>query len=104
VAHHCYPHSRLPFPTRRSSDLRPASRTAPSRGSSSSLRSRHRTSPAGWWRLSSTVGLPSRQSTPPSSPPSWSQRCREATTPSSRSEEHTSELQSRENIVCRLLL
>src|SRR5690606_42010279 len=42
--------------------------------------------------------------------PTWGARCRTTSSPTSsdcppcRSEEHTSELQSRENLVCRLLL
>src|SRR5690606_41573009 len=82
----------LSFPTRRSSDLPwpivpsgrsvpagPAGCTSPARGTSA----RHST-PAG-----------RRSRTPPAPAP----RCG-----SPRSEEHTSELQSREKLVCRLLL
>src|SRR5690606_39560235 len=79
-----------PFPTRRSSDLeRP-----PRRSQVSSGRPRRwhmpRRSAAPW---EATTSCPSRGSS--SSPP---------TAPRSRSEEHTSELQSRENLVCRLRL
>src|SRR5690606_41708594 len=81
-----HPHS---FPTRRSSDLWPSSRPAragaPSRAP---------------WSTPTATRSPARTSGPPRvtgcapSPP----------TATARSEEHTSELQSRENLVCRLLL
>src|SRR5207302_7658646 len=86
---HCSPpHPHLPpFPTRRSSDLSSASSTSRPPGlclaSSASPRTRcsdaRRLLPASV-RMSVPVGK------------------------SNRSEEHTSELQSRENLVCRLLL
>src|SRR5690606_40940676 len=82
----CYDlhHPDLPsFPPRRSSGLWSASRREPplARGSTSRLRS-----------SSASRVIPRRWT-------SWS--CAAGT---SRSEEHTSELQSRENLVCRLLL
>src|SRR5690606_41936723 len=85
------------FPTRRSSDLpRPPSRSITPRsiGSSRSWR------PATSRPPTSTTSRTARwaPSGPASRPPTCS--CRRAT----RSEEHTSELQSRENLVCRLLL
>src|SRR5690606_41293171 len=76
------PHS---FPTRRSSDLR---RCRPRR--TRCCRPRGRRPPA---RTASSCGPGTRV------PRRWSCRC-----PPIRSEEHTSELQSRENLVCRLLL
>src|SRR5690606_40156367 len=84
------------FPTRRSSDLRRSSRrSAPAATSSCSST---RSTP------SSGPGRPRVRSTPRAS----SSRCSPAVSsrPSGprRSEEHTSELQSRENLVCRLLL
>src|SRR5699024_12681777 len=85
-------HRDLPSsPTRRSSDLRSAAST----GSSSRIcRTPHRSSrrpppPAG--------GSPSRTGRAPRRRP-------EARSARSRSEEHTSELQSRFDLVCRLLL
>src|SRR5690606_41222747 len=78
------------FPTRRSSDLRVTLAAQENRtfeiGSSRSQRSRNLARP--------TLRSP------------WSARgsVKEVTSSSARSEEHTSELQSRENLVCRLLL
>src|SRR5690606_41301384 len=67
------------FPTRRSSDLREIT-----------------------WAIS--FCLP-RKNTRSCSPSSWILACTLCSSgPSPRSEEHTSELQSRENLVCRLLL
>src|SRR5436309_6007572 len=65
------------FPTRRSSDLPRASAPAPT-----------------------PAGTPSPTPTPT---PAWRWASAMASRPA-RSEEHTSELQSRENLVCRLLL
>src|SRR5690606_41198497 len=45
-----------------------------------------------------TAGQPASQASPPQNPPPHGSLSQ------SRSEEHTSELQSRENLVCRLLL
>src|SRR5690606_41275852 len=85
---HCgYRH--LPsFPTRRSSDLRPFSlkRATPTT------------------RLLGAARLASRASVGPIFPPTPRIMRSPSTLPNSRSEEHTSELQSRENLVCRLLL
>src|SRR5690606_41471876 len=77
------------FPTRRSSDLPRAARRAPSEYRSQT--SRH------VWKCPAgsslrTPACPHRTTRPSRRP------CRR------RSEEHTSELQSRENLVCRLLL
>src|SRR5690606_41464467 len=82
----------LSFPPRRSSDLTsgpsPPPSTSPSRCSPT---------PTTPWPRPTARGGPRRSTDGPSTastaPPS-----------SSRSEEHTSELQSRENLVCRLLL
>src|SRR2546427_11845696 len=52
----------------------------------------------------------SRRSQSPRQPPAWPDRwrcrtgCRPAESAATRSEEHTSELQSQSNLVCRLLL
>src|SRR5690606_39477703 len=88
-------HARTPFPTRRSSDLSGAGATAASGASSTagddspdsegSSSERHRR-PAPW---------PARHG---------GRRARPGRLARRRSEEHTSELQSRENLVCRLLL
>src|SRR5207302_9879589 len=83
------PQSLTSFPTRRSSDLCGASPTR---------------APGSCWCWPPPESSASRachwveaKTSRPGAPPSWS-------TPPSRSEEHTSELQSRENLVCRLLL
>src|SRR5690606_40062980 len=65
------------FPTRRSSDL-----TAPAAGANTACRT----------ACSRPVPTP------------WRSTCSTPTAKAARSEEHTSELQSRENLVCRLLL
>src|SRR5207302_5023750 len=83
------------FPTRRSSDLTPWRR-----------RGRGRVQP---WRTKAHGTLPGRclASLPPASPRSGEPSLWEEGLPDTvleRSEEHTSELQSRENLVCRLLL
>src|SRR5690606_41842553 len=93
--HHRHP---PPFPTRRSSDLS-ASATSPGVSSLSETTS------------SSTCGslnmMANKINTTPAMAAGISQNWVQLT-PSSvreaRSEEHTSELQSRENLVCRLLL
>src|SRR5690606_28849677 len=60
-----------------------------------------------------TTARHARHRAPPAAPPRWpgrtprctrSRRCALQEGPRARSEEHTSELQSRENLVCRLLL
>src|SRR5690606_41174919 len=80
--HHLAIHS---FPTRRSSDLSAAIRNA--------------NSCACWVRCSVNPGAGARTSV------LMPLRCTVSTTGhAERSEEHTSELQSRENLVCRLLL
>src|SRR5690606_41265818 len=61
------------------------------------------------WSSRSSSGRWPITSTDPSSSPTFPWRCRRwpggrRTPPPGRSEEHTSELQSRENLVCRLLL
>src|SRR5690606_40306423 len=81
----CGGHRDLPsFPTRRSSDL--WIRAAPAGRASRGYRSAHRSR---------------RTRTDPRTDPS---PCRHLWDRVPRSEEHTSELQSRENLVCRLLL
>src|SRR5207253_10961126 len=83
------PHALHSFPTRRSSDLSPATRRA-SRDRWPPRSPGHPPSaPATRSRASATAFRPPRRSTT---------RCR------GRSEEHTSELQSRGHLVCRLLL
>src|SRR5688572_3349732 len=90
------------FPTRRSSDL---TRPAPSRpAATSSARSATRSTPGRW----STPACSSSPSPPSCSPRaarrhSWRSSAT-APRPRARSEEHTSELQSQSNLVCRLLL
>src|SRR5690606_41648108 len=79
------------FPTRRSSDLA-------ARRIGSGWGFRNQTS----WRVTMASKCPS---IPARRTMAWaSRRARVVTTASRRSEEHTSELQSRENLVCRLLL
>src|SRR5690606_40549125 len=82
------------------------------------FRSRHRAHPARYGRRRSPPESRSSQTAPPSPPPpagprrsAAATRCRRCAAWRSatgcqrpRSEEHTSELQSRENLVCRLLL
>src|SRR5690606_39810603 len=85
------------FPPRRSSDLRIPWRNPPApRWGSISLESLFRPDP----RRSPADPLHGSEASdgfPSESPPVPNRRC-------DRSEEHTSELQSRENLVCRLLL
>src|SRR5207244_11766380 len=87
----------LSFPTRRSSDLcRPASWVSRARRRRAA-RARHRRPPE--WRL--------RERSPAScsrSQPRWSISPPSSAETASRSEEHTSELQSPDHLVCRLLL
>src|SRR5690606_40998177 len=91
--HHCDLHS---FPTRRSSDLRSTPgyrrcRSPSSRSARRPISSTDSSSSSSW----STCGrCPSPRGGPCCAPPASQ----------SRSEEHTSELQSREKLVCRLLL
>src|SRR5205823_14154580 len=79
-----------PFPTRRSSDL---ARFSPAR--SATCTSRRRAGfPMAWWTAPRCSHAASWESC----------ACRSAPTSCSRSEEHTSELQSLAYLVCRLLL
>src|SRR5690606_39867822 len=87
---HCAPRDLHSFPTRRSSDL-PSPAPAP-RGRRSPTPSRR---PARWRPSTRRPAPTPGPSAPP--PPAVPRR-------RGRSEEHTSELQSRENLVCRLLL
>src|SRR5690606_40675806 len=99
LSHRYAPHRALPsFPTRRSSDLR-----------RSALPATVLSGPVPHWSAAvrtagSAIRLPAAGTAPVAAPYAWwlqycSVRCRQY-----RSEEHTSELQSRENLVCRLLL
>src|SRR5690606_41324866 len=54
------------------------------------------------WPESSSAPPKTRRSATPTSASGWTRRRQGSAPP--RSEEHTSELQSRENLVCRLLL
>src|SRR3712207_7348475 len=62
------------------------------------FRSRSRCSPSGWSRSGSSTA-----SCPPSASSTRSTTCSASSAPRRRSEEHTSELQSRQYLVCRLL-
>src|SRR5690606_40119999 len=90
---HLAPHS---FPTRRSSDLSSTAESV-SAGAPS-----NRSSLRWGWSHSTVDGAGSGSATP--EPKVRAQALRAARVTVSRSEEHTSELQSRENLVCRLLL
>src|SRR5690606_39883610 len=83
----------LSFPTRRSSDLRSVA-TADGGGSSPHSASTRASIVTTVLRLASSSASAAR----------WFRLPSGRASPSSRSEEHTSELQSRENLVCRLLL
>src|SRR5690606_40920144 len=93
AAHHRRSHS---FPTRRSSDLRAssASRGGSSRSPNGNTSARNRKA-SGFESMLAKTSLKA-----------FCMRASASCTAhsSSRSEEHTSELQSRENLVCRLLL
>src|SRR5690606_40080641 len=90
----CYADHRAlhSFPTRRSSDL-PGSSPSSSRSAQASRGARSRSRRRAWPSPAPRRDLRPAQARPPS-----------ADAPVLRSEEHTSELQSRENLVCRLLL
>src|SRR5690606_42094067 len=93
---HSPPHS---FPTRRSSDLRPSPRA---RCSFPRSRCRSGSNPINLPLPSiRTTDQPNRPHLAGSAKPEKSRRPPDFPL---RSEEHTSELQSRENLVCRLLL
>src|SRR5439155_2358810 len=90
------PHSHS-FPTRRSSDLHPAiSKCLGARVKARNRRSRHTPSRSNTRSGSSTAGTTVASDTVIPT--------HRSTRPSGRSEEHTSELQSRGHLVCRLLL
>src|SRR5207249_5169110 len=95
------PHRHLhPFPPRRSSDLaRPtaSSSSGPSGAPAASRDSTSRAASVGVWPTGCSERGSSRRSLRYAHSPT-------ATGPERRSEEHTSELQSRFDIVCRLLL
>src|SRR5207302_8470418 len=83
------------FPTRRSSDLRYLEAMAPSTAASRSASSK---------TMKGALPPSSRESFL-TVPAHWAMRILPISVePVNRSEEHTSELQSRENLVCRLLL
>src|SRR5699024_12404757 len=86
----------ITFPTRRSSDLSSSPSAAPSACSPPGpAQARQRR----WWRHLSKTSSRRPSRSPPDRPGhDWTLRCY------SRSEEHTSELQSRFDLVCRLLL
>src|SRR5690606_41534922 len=90
-----------PIPTRRSSDLRPASPTPPAAVPATGHSSRDRTCPG-------RERFPDPADVSGAKRPAVRRRLalggRRRLRSSRRSEEHTSELQSRENLVCRLLL
>src|SRR5690606_39506703 len=85
------------FPTRRSSDLARHPPALP-RGR---FPLRCSCSSRAWWN---SLSLVLRWTTPRPELPRTSPRGRQRAAATARSEEHTSELQSRENLVCRLLL
>src|SRR5690606_40333262 len=96
---HADPRVLPSFPTRRSSDLSSALATA-----ASSAVSPRVSTPIVTETLSGvtfTVAVPDVETTEWTACPI---SCSQTSAPVSRSEEHTSELQSRENLVCRLLL
>src|SRR5690606_41652490 len=86
------------FPTRRSSDLTARAAPKPPGAGTSSRPALPSARGRRFRRALSTEGAqePAKSGR--------SRHCPAAVTPSPRSEEHTSELQSRENLVCRLLL
>src|SRR5690606_41939380 len=86
------------FPTRRSSDLAPASEAGPPRADPAVL-ARRKMLPRRGVRGSTEAKLRMLQEFRESQPAPKEEKAKEE-----RSEEHTSELQSRENLVCRLLL
>src|SRR5690606_41793735 len=83
------------FPTRRSSDL---SASRPTKGAPPEA------SPGCWESASPAMAEPSPRRRNSKRPRPSSDVVASAITSPGRSEEHTSELQSRENLVCRLLL
>src|SRR5690606_40407533 len=84
------------FPTRRSSDLNPSiTFQKPRKGKGSWVKSLPTKWPTPIWNWATRSTHRTRSKWPPNSI---------TTAKSRRSEEHTSELQSRENLVCRLLL
>src|SRR5205085_7080564 len=93
---HCYVHLRLlhSFPTRRSSDLARAARALPDRAAGHLGRDDRRQVGAAAVRARRD-----RPALAPARPPGDRGGALRA-----RSEEHTSELQSQSNLVCRLLL
>src|SRR5690606_42127778 len=90
---YCVPPHRHSFPTRRSSDL-PSTRCASRSPSSTRRWVQAPVSTSSW---PTPAASPSRSPAPARASPPAQETVK-------RSEEHTSELQSRENLVCRLLL
>src|SRR5207253_11102386 len=100
-AHAVHPRDLHSFPTRRSSDLGPGPHDSTETGTARLARLES----SGATRLPSGLAPPSGRSPPGRvriiSPPG---SCGAFSTATDRSEEHTSELQSRGHLVCRLLL
>src|SRR5690606_40805059 len=97
---HCSAPPLHPFPTRRSSDL-PA---LPPGGCRTASRARRSWAASGR-ALSPAAPCPAQRHASPPADRGWRARLKVlACSELNRSEEHTSELQSRENLVCRLLL
>src|SRR5690606_40465783 len=93
----CHP-LRRPFPTRRSSDLTSCACTCTTPSPVVGRRSCSTRPPP----TSVATRTCSSRSSPPRATPRTA--CGRVSSTRGRSEEHTSELQSRENLVCRLLL
>src|SRR5690606_39505896 len=94
-----YHHLLLSFPTRRSADLAPVvGRHAQARGDGADADPRPRHHPDG------RAVFGARRADPPADGKRVARSVGRALGQRQRSEEHTSELQSRENLVCRLLL
>src|SRR5690606_40602454 len=95
-------HLRL-FPARRSSDLTAGGHHAAA-ATGSAGRNRHHRTAAGVTGENPAGRRRSKPVARAAAPDRTDDRAATATHRPSRSEEHTSELQSRENLVCRLLL
>src|SRR5690606_39971947 len=96
----CRDRALLSFPTRRSSDLRPLSVSVPLRNESGPLDVRASTVPCTSVKRKGPLDV--RACSVPLCPLTVMEPLDVRS--ETRSEEHTSELQSRENLVCRLLL
>src|SRR5690606_39369085 len=91
-----------PFRTRRSSDLFASTRSAVS-GNDASARTASSVTRWRRGRLNADAHPPRCRGRPPTPPSSFFVCLQASPRARARSEEHTSELQSRENLVCRLL-